>query len=67
VDDFSVFADISVVKTSSSRNELDDYLAAPCENTKTPLQWWWEKRRVYPTLAQMALDYLSIPGERCLL
>jgi hypothetical protein len=26
------------------------------------LKWWWEKQHQYPTLSQMAFDYLSIPG-----
>jgi len=43
-------------------DELDAYLAAPTEATTNPLKWWWEKRYQYPTLSQMALDYLSVPG-----
>jgi hypothetical protein len=44
-------------------DELADYLAQPLERTKVnPLQWWWEKRKVWPRLSQMALDYLCIPG-----
>lgn len=49
--------------SSSSRNELDRYLAAPVEkHTRTVLQWWKEIERQYPTVALMARDYLAIPG-----
>jgi hypothetical protein len=44
-------------------DELADYLAHPLERTKVnPLQWWWEKCKVWPCLSQMALDYLCIPS-----
>src|SRR5271168_4055508 len=41
----------------------DSLLASPTEPTTDPLLWWIEKRAVYPCLARMALNYLSIPGK----
>jgi hypothetical protein len=43
-------------------DELSDYLAAPLEKVGDPIGWWWDHRMVYPRLARMAFDYLSIPG-----
>jgi hypothetical protein len=43
-------------------SKLDDYLNLPLERVQDPLKWWYNQRRVYPTLHRMALDYLSIPG-----
>jgi hAT family C-terminal dimerisation region len=45
------------------RNELEEYLALPVEHVKDPVKWWYVNRKAYPNLSQMALDYLSIPGE----
>jgi len=47
------------------RNELDSYLAAPCEeldDQTSTVQWWARNTRIYPTLSRMAMDYLSIPA-----
>jgi hypothetical protein len=44
-------------------NELDDYLSQPIEKVRDPIAWWWECRKQYPTLSQMAFDYLSVPGK----
>ena len=44
-------------------DELDDYLAAPLEKVRDPLQWWWDHRTSYPTLSKMAFDFLSVPRE----
>jgi hAT family dimerisation domain. len=46
----------------ATRSELDDYLKLPLERVQDPLKWWYNQRRVYPTLSRMARDYLSIPG-----
>jgi len=59
---FDVFAHINLPAASTSRSELDDYLTTSVENVVDPLKWWWEKRRVFPKLSRMALDFLSIPG-----
>ncbi|KAF5319133.1 hypothetical protein D9758_018622 [Tetrapyrgos nigripes] len=32
------------------------------EATKDVLGWWYEKRKKFPTLYRMALDYLTIPA-----
>jgi hypothetical protein len=28
--------------------------------TDDPMKWWWNHRREYPVLSQVALDYLSV-------
>ena len=43
--------------------EVDRYLTSDVENMVDALSWWHEKHTTYPRLSQMALDYLSIPGE----
>ena len=48
---------------SESINQITMYLSTGPEPIKDPLAWWYEKRTAYPTLSQMALDYLSIPGK----
>lgn len=58
------FANISVgTATTRQQNEIDEYLHLPVENVLDPLKWWYDHRRVYPNLSQMAIDYLSIPRE----
>jgi hypothetical protein len=60
----AAFANISVsTSTIKKKNELDDYLRAPVENTPDPLKWWHEHRLAYPNLSAMALDFLSAPRE----
>jgi hypothetical protein len=54
---------LSVPKKATVVDELTRYLASPTEATVDPLLWWIEKRAVYPRLARMALNYLSIPGQ----
>jgi hypothetical protein len=44
-------------------NELDEYLSHPIEKVRDPIGWWWDHRKQYPTLSQMALDFLSVPGK----
>ncbi|KAF5337792.1 hypothetical protein D9758_016288 [Tetrapyrgos nigripes] len=41
-------------------DELDRYLSMDVEATKDVLGWWYEKRKNFPTLYRMALDYLTI-------
>lgn len=48
---------------SSVENHLEAYLLADLENVEEPLQWWWSRRHVWPRLAQMALDFHSVPGK----
>ncbi|EIW53734.1 HAT dimerization, partial [Trametes versicolor FP-101664 SS1] len=43
-------------------DELTRYLASAPEPTNDALAWWSERRGMYPHLARMALDYLSIPA-----
>jgi hypothetical protein len=44
-------------------DELDQYLSSNPEHVKDVLQWWTDKKAMYPCLSHMALDYLSIPGK----
>jgi hypothetical protein len=45
------------------KDELDLYMARyPCDESTDPLQWWKSMSATYPTVAQMARDYLAIPG-----
>jgi len=43
-------------------DELDRYLSTD-EHVTDALAWWHEKQLIYLCLHQMALDYLTIPGE----
>jgi hAT family C-terminal dimerisation region len=59
-----MFANISVTKKVGSRvSEIEKYLRKPVEHVKDPLKWWETNRCVYPKLARMATDFLSIPGK----
>ena len=46
------------------RDEFDRYLSSEPETVKDSdvLTWWIERRKTYPRLSRMAIDYLSIPG-----
>ena len=58
----SLFANFSVGSSAATTlSEIDEYLTRPVESVGDPLKWWNDKRRVYPNLSSMALDYLSIP------
>ncbi|KNZ77773.1 hypothetical protein J132_03831, partial [Termitomyces sp. J132] len=45
-------------------NELEDYFKLSPEsfNHCDPLQWWFKRRALYPTLYCLARDILAIPG-----
>ncbi|KAF7359902.1 putative AC9 transposase [Mycena venus] len=58
---FSTFQNLSTVD-EETRDEVSDYLAAPRVRTEDPMNWWWNHRREYPVLSQVALDYLSVPS-----
>ncbi len=47
---------------SELHSELDSYLDSDAEAISNVLLWWNGQLTTYPHLAQMALDYLSIPG-----
>jgi hypothetical protein len=59
---FASFSNLSIKQPTGANSELDDYLRQPIENVPEPLKWWMNHAHIYPTLAPMALDYLSIPG-----
>ncbi|KAF5335255.1 hypothetical protein D9758_017390 [Tetrapyrgos nigripes] len=48
-------------KTDSLRDELDRYLDGDPEATEDVIAWWYDKRKSFPCLYRMALDYLTIP------
>ncbi|GLB43472.1 putative protein dimerization activity [Lyophyllum shimeji] len=61
----NMFDDLFELKPSAANpviDELNLYLSTPAENVGDAIQWWYEKRLVYPRLSRMALDYLSIPA-----
>jgi len=43
-------------------NEIDCYLSTDVEDVSHVFMWWQERRAMFPNLARMAIDYLSIPG-----
>lgn len=51
--------------TSDMIDQLESYLSQDSFNVDDPLAYWNDKRSsgTWPELAQMALDYLTIPGE----
>lgn len=45
-------------------DELERFLSTERDlGVKNGLVWWFERKHIYPRLYQMAMDYLSIPGE----
>src|SRR5436305_200892 len=40
--------------------EIDRYLALPCDDNVAPLLWWHAHFQEFPALGAMARDYLSI-------
>jgi hypothetical protein len=47
-------------RSSGIYEELDQYLALPCDDNVEPLLWWKAHFREFPALGAMARDYLSI-------
>lgn len=52
-------------KQKTLTDEFELYFKQDQENFDTcdPIQWWFARRAQFPTLSQLALDILSIPGE----
>ncbi|CAG8853667.1 42349_t:CDS:1, partial [Gigaspora margarita] len=44
----------------TSADELERYLALPCDENVVPLLWWKAHEKEFQTLARMSSDYLSI-------
>ncbi len=46
-------------------NELDRYFELPQEDIDTcdPINWWYSRRKEYPTLYRLARNILAIPGK----
>ena len=47
----------------TTRDEVSRYLNTDPEQVQDVLQWWLERKSMFPCLSRMALDYLTIPGE----
>jgi hAT family C-terminal dimerisation region len=65
-----VFDDLPALaapRAAELRDELARYLSTDPEQVKDVLHWWTKRKATYPYLSQMALDYLSIPGNFLLL
>ena len=60
---FDKLAKQSRKRAKSTFDELQMYLSSDTEDISVnAIQWWQEKKKTYPRLHRMALDYLSIPG-----
>ena len=50
--------------SESPAEELQQYLQEKCmEQDQNPLLWWKQNQVCFPNLAQMAQDFLAIPGK----
>ncbi|KAF5347520.1 hypothetical protein D9758_014517 [Tetrapyrgos nigripes] len=49
-------------KAGELGDELDRYLSADVEATDDVLGWWYGRKKDFPTLYRMGLDYLIIPA-----
>jgi hypothetical protein len=56
---------LSAPKAGDLRDELDKYLSAEPEHVIDAVKWWFDRRKIYPRLSRMAMDYLTIP-RKCL-
>jgi hypothetical protein len=60
---FSGLESISLSDKSEENDELTYYaLLDPISLNSNPLEWWSKNRIMFPTLAQLARKYLSIPA-----
>ena len=53
---------LAPICSATTIDELTLYLSTGPENVTNALQWWQGKRKTYPQLSRMALDYLTVPG-----
>ncbi|KAF5332308.1 hypothetical protein D9758_018513 [Tetrapyrgos nigripes] len=49
-------------KAGELGDELDRYLSTDVEATDDVLGWWYGRKKDFPTLYRMGLDYLTIPA-----
>ena len=59
---FDDLAALAPPKPAELGSELKQYLSTDVEHVSDPIMWWHERWHIYPQLSQMALDYLTIPG-----
>ena len=43
-------------------DEMKHYLDTPTQTVLNPVQWWKDRRELYPNLSRMAIDFLTTPG-----
>lgn len=48
--------------SSSDLDELQRYLMDSCLPVQDPLAWWAANRKLYPSLAKLAISVHAIPG-----
>ena len=53
---------LSAPATSELQDDLNRYLNTDPEQVTTVFKWWYKRRRTYPHLHCMALDYLTSPS-----
>ena len=62
----NIFDDLPALRppeAAKHRDELEMYLSTERKlSVKDGLLWWYKQKHIYPHLSQMAMDYLSIPG-----
>jgi hypothetical protein len=52
---------LSAPKAEDLHDELDKYLSTDPEHVVDAVKWWFDRRKIYPRLSRMAMDYLTIP------
>ena len=52
---------LSAPKAQDQCDELDKYLSSDPVHVVDALKWWYDRRKIYPRLSRMAMDYLTIP------
>jgi len=60
---FDNLPSLQAPKLAELHGKLDKYLSTDPEHVTDALAWWYKHKHVYPSLHQMVLDYLSIPGK----
>jgi len=60
ISDSQIERSVRRLRSSGIYEELDRYLALPCDDNVKPLLWWKAHFREFSALGAMARDYLSI-------
>lgn len=61
---FNIFEKLAraPLEKDAIKDELKRYLSDKREQVVDAVEWWYARRKTYPRLSRMALDYLTIPG-----